>query len=136
MITVIASGYFDPLHIGHIEYLEAASKLGNRLIVIVNNDNQAELKKGQSFMHEDDRMRIVDALACVDEVYLATDNDASVCQSIKELWEIGPVEIFAKGGDRFAPEIPEVKMCKELKIDIVDGLGEKIRSSSDYTGLK
>ncbi len=136
MITVIASGYFDPLHVGHIEYLEAASELGNRLIVIVNNDHQAELKKGQSFMHEDDRVRIVNALACVDEVYLSVDNDASVCRSIKDLWVTGPVEIFAKGGDRLATEIPEAKLCNELKIEIRDGLGEKIRSSSSYTGLK
>ena len=59
MKTVVASGYFDPIHVGHIEYLELASKLGDRLVVIVNNDNQAILKKGKAFMSEVDRLKIV-----------------------------------------------------------------------------
>ena len=132
LIIVATSGYFDPLHVGHLECLEMAKELGDRLIVIVNSDLQAKLKKGESFMKEEDRMRIVSALKCVDEVFLSIDKDKSQCESLRH---INP-DIFAKGGDRTSDEIPESKVCKELNIDIIDGLGEKIRSSSDLTGLK
>jgi|TARA_B100000287_G_C20601574_1_gene768303 cytidyltransferase-like protein len=130
--TVAVSGYFDPLHIGHIEYLELASQIGDRLVVIVNNDHQAQLKKGKSFMSEQDRLKIVSSLRCVDEVFLSIDKDSSVCESLRHV----KPNIFAKGGDRFSEEIPEAKVCADVGIAIVDSLGEKIRSSSDYTGLK
>jgi len=132
MRVVATSGYFDPLHVGHLECLEMAAELGDKLVVIVNSDLQAKLKKGESFMKEADRMKIVSALKCVDEVFLSIDKDKSQCESLRR---INP-DIFAKGGDRTSDEIPESKVCKELNIDIVDGLGEKIRSSSDLTGLK
>ena len=132
MKVVATSGYFDPLHVGHLECLELASKLGDKLIVIVNSDLQAKLKKGEAFMNESDRMKIVSALKCVDEVFLSIDKDKSQCESLRQ---INP-DIFAKGGDRTSTEIPESKICKELNIKIIDGLGEKIRSSSDLTGLK
>lgn len=126
--TVVASGYFDPIHVGHIEYLEMAAKLGDKLIVIVNNDNQAALKKGTPFMTEGDRLKIVSSLKCVDEVFLSIDEDPTVCRSLQA---VNP-DIFAKGGDRFVDEIPEATTCKEIGAEIVDGLGMKIRSSSDY----
>lgn len=126
--TVVASGYFDPIHVGHIEYLEMAAKLGDRLVVIVNNDNQATLKKGAPFMTEEDRLKIVSSLKCVDEVFLSIDEDSTVCRSLQA---VSP-DIFAKGGDRFIDEIPEATTCKEIGAEIVDGLGMKIRSSSDY----
>ena len=129
---VVTSGYFDPLHVGHLECLEMAKELGDRLIVIVNSDLQAKLKKGESFMKEEDRMKIVSALKCVDHVFLSIDKDKSQCESLRH---INP-DIFAKGGDRTSGEIPESKVCRELGIEIIDGLGEKIRSSSDLTGLK
>ena len=132
LIIVATSGYFDPLHVGHLECLEMAKELGDRLIVIVNSDLQAKLKKGESFMKEEDRMKIVSALKCVDEVFLSIDEDKSQCESLRH---INP-DIFAKGGDRTSGEIPESKVCRELGIEIIDGLGEKIRSSSDLTGLK
>ena len=132
LIIVATSGYFDPLHVGHLECLEMAKELGDRLIVIVNSDLQAKLKKGESFMKEEDRMKIVSALKCVDHVFLSIDKDKSQCESLRH---INP-DIFAKGGDRTSGEIPESKVCNELGIDIIDGLGEKIRSSSDLTGLK
>ena len=132
MKIVATSGYFDPLHVGHLECLELASELGDKLIVIVNSDLQAKLKKGEAFMNENDRMKIVAALKCVDEVFLSVDKDKSQCESLRQ---INP-DIFAKGGDRTSTEIPESKICTELNIKIIDGLGEKIRSSSDLTGLK
>ena len=131
MKTVVTSGYFDPLHIGHIECLELAKQLGDRLIVIVNNDLQAKLKKGKSFMNEKDRMKIISSLKCVDDVFLSIDKDKTQCESLKYL----KPNIFAKGGDRISNEIPESKICAELGIEIIDGLGEKIRSSSKLTGI-
>ena len=132
MKIVATSGYFDPLHVGHLECLELAKQLGDKLIVIVNSDLQAKLKKGKSFMKQEDRMKIISALKCVDEVFLSIDKDESQCESLRYL----KPNIFAKGGDRMSDEIPESKVCRELGIDIVDGLGKKIRSSSKLTGLK
>ena len=136
--VVIVSGYFDPIHVGHLEYLQMASQLGDKLLVIVNNDEQAKLKKGESFMSEKDRMEIIYALECVDEVLISCDEDASVCKSIELAAQFKPMAdlIFAKGGDRNFGEVPEVDICKKLGIEMVDNLGEKIRSSSEYTGLK
>lgn len=125
-IVVAASGYFNPLHKGHVEYLEKAKSLGDYLIVIINNDKQRELKGAKEFMDENERMVIVSALRCVDEVRLCMDLDISVC---KTLAHIKP-NIFAKGGDRYSSEIPESKICNDLGIKIVDGLGDKIQSSS------
>ena len=132
MKIVATSGYFDPLHVGHLECLELAKQLGDKLIVIVNSDLQTKLKKGESFMKQEDRMKIISALKCVDEVFLSIDKDESQCESLRYL----EPNIFAKGGDRMSDEIPESKVCRELGIDIVDGLGKKIRSSSKLTGLK
>ena len=132
MKIVATSGYFDPLHVGHLECLELAKKLGDKLIVIVNSDLQARLKKGKSFMNEKDRLKIVSALKCVDEVFLSIDKDKSQCESLGYL----KPTIFAKGGDQTSKEIPESKVCKELNIQIIDGLGAKIRSSSKLTGIK
>ena len=132
MKIVATSGYFDPLHVGHLECLELAKELGDKLIVIVNSDYQARLKKGKPFMKEDDRLKIVAALKCVDEVFLSIDKDKSQCESLKKI----KPHIFANGGDRTSDEIPESKVCKQYNIQIIDGLGAKIRSSSDMTGLK
>ena len=132
MKIVVTSGYFDPLHVGHLEYLEMAKNLGNKLVVIINSDLQAKLKKGKPFIKEQDRMKIVAALRCVDDVFLSIDKDKSQSESLKYL----KPDIFAKGGDRTSDEIPEARVCKELGIQIIDGLGAKIRSSSDLTGIK
>ena len=130
-VVVAVSGYFDPIHVGHLEYLQLASKLGDKLIVIVNNNNQAKLKKGEFFMHEKDRIQIVAALRCVDEVFLSIDTDSSVCKSLEAV----KPNIFANGGDRSLDEIPETAVMKKYDIKMVDGLGDKIRSSSDLTEI-
>ena len=132
MKTIAISGYFDPLHVGHLEYIELASQLGDHLTVIVNNDHQCTLKKGKPFMNEDDRLRIVQALKPVDSAFLSIDSDLTVCES---LGIIRP-RILANGGDRSNGEIPESKIMKKYNIEMIDGLGDKIRSSSDLTGLK
>ena len=123
---VVASGFFDPIHLGHIEYLRKAKELGDKLIVIVNNDRQTVMKKGKEFMPFEERLEIVKSLKFVDEVFSCIDEDLSVCKSLEKL----KPHIFAKGGDRFSHEIPEGKICKELGIQIIDGLGAKIQSSS------
>ena len=132
MIVVAVSGYFDPIHVGHLEYLKLAKQLGDKLIVIVNNDKQTILKKGKSFMNEKDRMEIVSALQCVDEVFLSIDDDKSVCKSLEFL----KPSIFANGGDRSLSEIPETAIIDKYSIKMVDGLGNKIRSSNKITGIK
>ena len=129
---VAVSGYFDPIHVGHLEYLKLAKEFGDKLVVIVNNNHQCILKKGKPFMDEADRVEIVKALGIVDEVFLSIDQDKSVCASLEEV----KPNIFANGGDRHTGEVPETVVCKKLNIEIVDGLGGKIRSSSDLTGLK
>ena len=131
MKTIAISGYFDPLHVGHLEYIELAADLGDHLTVIVNNDFQCELKKGKSFMPENDRVRIIQALSVVDTTFLSIDNDLGVCKSLAF---VRP-HIFANGGDRTLGEIPETKVMKEYDIEMVDGLGNKIRSSSELTGI-
>jgi cytidyltransferase-like protein len=132
MKVVAVSGYFDPIHVGHLEYLKMAKNLGDKLIVIVNSDYQAGLKKGTSFMPEDDRLEIVKSLRCVDEVFLSIDKDKSVCKSLEYL----KPDIFANGGDRSLNEIPETAVMKKYNIEMIDGLGMKIKSSSKITGIK
>ena len=132
MKKVAVSGYFDPLHIGHLEYLKLAKSQGDYLIVIVNSNYQCKIKKGKPFMDENDRLEIVRNLKMVDEVFLSIDKDRTVCKSLEK---IRP-DIFANGGDRSTDEVPETVICNKYKIKMIDGLGAKIRSSSDLTGLK
>ena len=132
MKKVCISGYFDPLHVGHLEYINKARELGDYLVVIVNNNSQCILKKGKFFMDEKDRVEIVKNLKSVDEVFLSIDKDKTVSKSLEKL----KPSVFANGGDRKNYEIPETKICKEHGIEIIDGLGDKIRSSSDLTGIK
>ena len=123
---VCVSGYFNPLHVGHIEYFEKSKALGNNLFVIVNNDKQSILKKGSSFMKEDERLKIIRSLKIVDMAILSIDDDRTVCKTLKA---VRP-HIFANGGDQFNYKIPEKTICDELNIKLVDNLGEKIQSSS------
>ena len=131
-VKIAVSGYFDPIHVGHLEYLKMAKSLGDILVVIVNNNHQCVLKKGKFFMDENDRLEIVKAIKYVDEVVLSVDKDKTVCKSL----ELIRPNIFANGGDRSTDEVPEISVCKKYKIEMVDGLGEKIRSSSSLTGIK
>ncbi len=131
--VVVVSGGFDPIHIGHIRMFQEAKKLGDKLIVIVNNDNWLKMKKGKEFMKEYERKEIIEAIVGVDRVVISkhTKNtkDRSVC---KELYKIQP-DIFANGGDRFADNVPEAQLCRKLGIKMVFNIGQggKVRSSSD-----
>ena len=125
-IAVCVSGYFDPLHVGHIEYMRRAKLKGDMLVVIVNNDKQAELKKGRAFMPVEERAQILQSLRMVDQVYVSFDEDRTVCKTL----EMVHPDVFCNGGDQNNDSIPEAEICKKLGIDLVDGLGEKVQSSS------
>ena len=126
-VVVVVSGYFNPLHVGHIEMIEKAKKLGDKLITIVNNDYQVKLKGSVPFMSQVDRLKIVAALRGVDEVFLSIDRDKTVCKSLSKI----KPDIFANGGDRHSiGDVPEYSICQKFNIKMIDGLGRKIRASS------
>tara|TARA_B100001093_G_scaffold448184_1_gene453611 strand:- start:154 stop:573 length:420 start_codon:yes stop_codon:yes gene_type:complete len=125
---VCVSGYFDPVHVGHLEYFKNSKKLGTKLMVIVNNDEQAVLKKGKSFMPVDERIKLIEEFKCVDIVVKSIDKDRTVCETLRTL-DPKP-DLFCNGGDQFNDIIPEAPICEERGIDLVDGLGDKIQSSS------
>jgi uncharacterized YceG family protein len=133
-VVVAVSGYFNPLHVGHLEMIERAKKLGDKLVVIVNNDRQVALKGRVPFMPEADRVKIIKALHDVDEVILAIDDykwPNGEIPVIKSLAKVKP-DIFANGGDRLnIVNVPEFDICQKLNIKLVDGLGKKIRASSE-----
>lgn len=131
MVLVAISGYFDPIHVGHLEYIRLAKELGDDLFVIVNNDNQAKLKKGKSFMNEKDRVTILSNIKGVDAVFLSIDQDRTVCKTL----EMIKPDIFANGGDQNNETCAEKETCERLGIKMIDGLGEKIRSSRDYHNI-
>lgn len=127
-VIVVVSGYFDPIHVGHLEYFQQAKLLGDKLVVIVNNDHQASLKKGKPFMKCEERCILIQALECVDEVVASIDMDRTVCKTLDSL---SPTpDFFVNGGDQFNSIIPEKIICEEKNIKLVDGLGDKIQSSS------
>ena len=130
---VIVSGYFNPLHKGHIEYFHNAKKLGDNLFIIVNNDFQRKLKGSKSFMYENERLLIIKELKVVDYSYLSVDKSRDVSITIKKIYkDLNNKYIlsFGNGGDQNNETIPEVKVCDDLNIKLIDGLGEKVQSSS------
>jgi D-beta-D-heptose 7-phosphate kinase/D-beta-D-heptose 1-phosphate adenosyltransferase len=131
---VIVSGYFNPVHKGHIEYLTRSKELGDFLYVIVNNDYQRELKGSKPFMMADERKLIIESLKVVDRAMVAVDTEKTVNESIKFIMnEIGSQFnkiLFANGGDQNRNTVGEAELCMELGIELADGLGDKIQSSS------
>ena len=131
--AVIVSGYFNPIHKGHIEYFNAATKVGDALFVIVNSDYQRELKGSKEFQNQEERAFIVENIKATDKVFVSIDNDRTVCETIKHIHKLHTNEFalgFANGGDQNNTSIPEAPICLELNIELLDGLGEKIQSSS------
>jgi len=131
--AVIVSGYFNPIHKGHLEYFNHAKDLADELFVIVNSDFQRDLKGSKEFQKEEERLFIVKNIKAVDKAIISIDKDRTVCESIRFLFETYGSEYqlgFANGGDQNNNSIPEAPICKELNIKLIDGLGEKIQSSS------
>ena len=131
--AIIVSGYFNPIHKGHLEYFNNAKALADKLFVIVNNDFQRELKGSKEFQDENERMIIVSNIKAVDKAILSIDTDRTVCKTIESIasqfgseFDLG----FANGGDQNNESIPEVPVCKEKGIGLLEGLGDKIQSSS------
>lgn len=131
--VVIVSGYFNPLHKGHIEYFENARAQGDALWVIVNSDLQRELKGSKPFQDQEERLKIVSSLRVVDRAWISIDEDRTVRESLKHIYSIFGLErklCFANGGDQTNESIPEAEVCNKLGIELIDGLGDKIQSSS------
>ena len=130
---IIVSGYFNPLHKGHIEYINTAKSLVDTLFVVVNNDQQRALKGSKEFQEETERLFIVSNLKAVDHALLSIDSDRTVCATIAKIAKTyGETYTlaFANGGDQNNRSIPEAPICEKLGIALIDGLGEKIQSSS------
>jgi len=124
--VVIVSGYFNPLHGGHLDMIEAARALGDKLIVVVNNDKQQLLKKGKIILEEKNRLRLMRALKGVDEAVLSIDEDPTVRETLKMVAGQHPGDelVFAQGGDRDSDKVnPEADVCREHNIEIVYGVG-------------
>ena len=131
--AIIVSGYFNPIHKGHLEYFQNAKNLADVLFVIVNSDHQRALKQSKEFQLEDERMLIVSSLKPVDKAILSIDTDRTVCETIASIAKDYGQEYdlaFANGGDQNNNTIPERPICEKMGITLLDGMGDKIQSSS------
>lgn len=130
--AAIVSGYFSPLHVGHLDMIEAAADLADEVFVIVNNNAQQEMKKGKVIIDESDRLRIVQALKGVDHAIIAVDTDRTVSASLQHLAEAFPDHhlIFANGGDRIPEFVPEAAVCEQHGIEMAFGVGGDAKADS------
>ena len=131
MITVVATGGFDPIHSGHIEYLKDASNSGTNLVVGVNSDAWLKRKKGRYFMPWEERAAIVGALTCVDKVISFDDSDDTAINAIEKARALFPNDriVFVNGGDRTKENIPEM-VCEDVDFEFGVGGENKANSSS------
>tara|TARA_B110000240_G_C13376320_1_gene400483 strand:+ start:338 stop:838 length:501 start_codon:yes stop_codon:yes gene_type:complete len=131
--AIIVSGYFNPLHKGHLELFDKAKEQGDMLIVIVNNDRQRKIKGSKSFQDETERIEIIRALSIVDMAWISVDDDSTQNETLKMLLNKfhGSLNlVFANGGDQTNNTIPEKAICNQFNIELIDGLGDKVQSSS------
>ena len=131
--AIIVSGYFNPLHKGHLEYFINAKAQGELLFVIVNSDHQRALKGSKEFQQEDERLFIIQHIKEVDRAVISIDQDSTVCKTIElihQQYNATNQLAFANGGDQNNQSIPERPICEQLGIELIDGLGDKIQSSS------
>jgi len=131
---VIVSGYFNPIHEGHLEYLNRSKALGDFLVVIVNNDYQRQLKGSKPFMTAEQRRTILKNIRAVDDVIISIDKNKFVDKTIelilKEMGNKFDKILFTNGGDQTSETVGEKDICQRLGIEMVFGLGDKIQSSS------
>ena len=131
--VIIVSGYFNPLHKGHLELFEKAKVNGDELWVIVNSDYQRKLKGSKEFMEEDERLTIIKAIRLVNKALVSIDKDKTQRETLSYLAKkyINKYDLFfANGGDQNNKSIPELGVCKDIGIGLIEGLGNKIQSSS------
>lgn len=130
--AVIVSGYFSPIHVGHLDMIDGAAQHGDSLIVIVNNNAQQIAKKGKLIIDEADRLRVVEALRAVDHSFIAVDDDRTVCASLVKIRNDFPDHrlIFANGGDREPGFVPEAQVCEEHHIEMMFGVGGSNKADS------
>ena len=131
--AIIVSGYFNPIHKGHLEYFNNAKALADVLFVIVNSDFQRDLKGSKAFQTEAERVFIVSNIKAVDKALLSIDKDRTVCATLEKIAnDFGAIYdlAFANGGDQNNDTIPERPTCEAVGIALIDGLGDKIQSSS------
>ena len=131
--AVIVSGYFNPLHKGHLELFKKAKENADKLWVIVNSDLQRELKGSKEFMDELERLEIIQSIRYVDYALISMDRDKTQCKTLETFSEMFGEQyhlIFANGGDQNNDTIPEREVCERVGIELVDGLGDKVQSSS------
>ena len=126
--TVMVSGGFDPVHVGHIRMIRAAAEFGD-VIVIANSDEWLYRKKGFNFMDFSKRSEILDSIKGVILVDSVDDSDGTVCEAIRRL----KPDFFANGGDRGRSNTPEQAVCEEIGVKLLWGVGgdKKLASSSD-----
>ena len=137
----IISGYFNPMHTGHLDYIEGAKQKCDLLYVIVNSDQQVNIKGSKQFMDEDSRARIVRALSSVQRAMVSIDEDSTVCRSIKAIHDeycndpfVTDI-FFMNGGDRNQGTVPEAEVCEELDIKMIYNVGG-IKTESSSTLLQ
>jgi len=131
--AIIVSGYFNPIHKGHLEYFNNAKALADVLFVIVNSDFQRDLKGSKAFQTETERVFIVSNIKAVDKALLSIDKDRTVCATLEKIANDFGASYdlaFANGGDQNNDTIPERPTCEAVGIALIDGLGDKIQSSS------
>lgn len=131
--AVIVSGYFNPIHKGHLEYFNNAKAIADELFVIVNSDFQRNLKGSKEFQNEEERLIIVSNIKAVDKAIISIDKDRTVCATLENIANDYNQDYdlaFANGGDQNNDTIPEKPICEKVGIKLIDGLGEKIQSSS------
>lgn len=133
MKVVIVSGFFNPLHGGHLDMIEAAANIGDKLIVIVNNDKQQILKKGKIILDEKNRLRLLRSLKGVDDVVLSIDEDPTQIKTLEMVAGQHPGDelVFANGGDRDSEKaVPETDICHQYGIEMVFGVGGTNKADS------
>lgn len=130
-IIVAVSGGFDPPHVGHVRLFRAAKKLGDKLVVILNNDNWLKKKKGYVFMPQNERAELIRAIKYVDKVLFTKHRPNPKDMSVSKTLRLLKPDIFANGGDRTKENIPEAKVCRKTGCKMVFGVGgKKVQSSS------
>ena len=139
--VIIMSGGFDPVHKGHLRMFREASWLGHQVIVGLNSDDWLTRKKGKPFMDFKERKEILEGFKYINQVLAFDDKDETANDIIKQicsLYRNFDVNIyFANGGDRTSDNVPEMKVCDELGVEMIWGIGGgKIQSSSWLIGDK